>query len=96
MALDLSQAQNIKLDLRTISSEHKDIETLLKLNLNDWLKERNRVLLNFLIGISNAEVDIVNNKAAFKVGRVMEDIYRFPEDRHVCPSGYLQNLAIYN
>ena len=71
------------------------IEELQDLDIAPWLKNRNQVLVNFLLGVSG-HGDIGNNiKKDYAIGKAVEHVYYIQNCNSVLPLTLSENIVSY-
>lgn len=66
LAIGQSESDHIRKDAREISSQYRNIDMLLHLDIREWLMKRNKTLVKLVLGATDANID--DDLNAFKLG----------------------------
>lgn len=84
MAEFLGEIQNVqvKKDSTLISQNYQDLECLTNINLEEWLSERNPVVVNFVEGVSGLASPL-KGRRLYSVAKGVEQVYNTLKSKHV-------------
>ncbi|KAH3737424.1 hypothetical protein DPMN_044017 [Dreissena polymorpha] len=85
------EAQAVSDDINCISSSYRDLDHLLSLNADVYLRKRNKVVLSFLDGISSDK----NNQNSLHKCLAIEHVYQLTCSNLVTPYSFVLNLMQY-
>ena len=85
------EKDSIVKDFVEVSSLFKDIETLKKINVDVYIKNRNKVILAFLNGISYGEQEM-KKQLTIKTCLALEHLYGMSTKYFVAPMCFVNNI----
>ncbi len=95
--IGLSERANVANDTRTNAYVYKDVNALSKLNLIDWVNQRNGVVVSFLTGIGGFDIGLLQDKHEYllPIARALEQMYMIRDRSYISPLAFLLNMCIY-
>ena len=101
-ALGKSQSCHVRSDTMELSSR-KTIDSMLKLDIGMYVRERNPVLIGFLLGVTNKALDFFENKTEppeqqtmYKICKTVESIMNLSAYRVLLPLHFRDTLLLYS
>ena len=74
----------------------KNIDTLTKYNVTDWLSKRPPELLHFLSELCEIDINIASEKKLCVLSKIIELIYYCQNSKLIMPNHFLENLLSYS
>ncbi|KAJ8017459.1 hypothetical protein HOLleu_45119 [Holothuria leucospilota] len=90
-----TQASNIRSDTHSLSKMYHNLDYISNLNIEDWLRERNQVLVNFVKGTSKL-TDPLDTKTQYCLAKSVEQVYGLQSTKHVFPLSFSENAVTYS
>ena len=94
-AIGINQATAMKIDTDTVAHQYLNRKNLLDFKTNAWLSQRNKVLLNFITGISVLDYNNAQELQRITLCRIIEQVYGLSMKKLVAPLSFLLSLNIY-